>query len=161
MRSKAASRLRTWISTSKHSPPKLLLRATCRFSFLFYPVPCVFFCFYSWLEGTRSRRQTPECAICYLKMAEVSLSARRYGRSIKERERQKRIGAYFNCFRFRSRRISLLCSLTSTQRQTDGGKRGTTVYWKFTSCRIKQHCSSTRPSVVLLSQPASLSFLRL
>src|SRR3954454_11675099 len=105
MRPKTTSRLRTWISTSRQSTPKLLLHVLLLF-FVFYPVPSVFFCFDSWLEGTRSRRRTPECAVCYLKMAEISLSAERHGRSIKERGRQKRIGACFNCFRFRSSSVS-------------------------------------------------------
>src|SRR5579862_2047690 len=114
MRPKAVSRLRTWISTSERSPPQLLLSVLLQFScFILYHV--FFFCFYSWLEGTRSRRQTPECAICYLKMAEVPLSAGRYGRSIRKEDDKSESGLISTVFDFdihRSRRISLLCSLT-------------------------------------------------
>ena len=88
--------------------PKLLLSATCIFFFSFQS--CTM-CFISLLlvllEGTRSRRQTPECAICYLIMVELPLVAGQHGRSIKMiRGRQMRIGAEFNCFRFRYSSVS-------------------------------------------------------
>lgn len=70
--------------------------------------------------------------------------------------------ACFNCFRFRYSSVSqdfliVLLDIRLSVRRTAASLL-LPLTGSSPTCRIMQHCSSTRPSVVLLSQPTSLSF---